>query len=662
MSGPSLRERNLAFLQQAAPALFNALSARPSSSGAAPKAAPAPRFTARLSIDPPRPDGREPYLTRFVEGILAEAGAAGIPFFAEPSFTLSCCLAVVGLPQTEALMRLIRETRCIYLFVIADDLDEFNAGLDHTDWAAAAADVRQHGGEVFVLASDNTVEITGDIYTTLSSTAPWALDAMTLAGFGLAPLAAPLAETMGALGYRALSTLGPFYDNCLMLRNAETNLRRGNARTYCNRGGARPGIPAWIVGSGPSLDADLAFLKAHQDKAVIISCGSALAPLMAAGVRPDFHVELENVNVGVVLDPVALAHDLSDIALIAPVTVDPVTMDRFKCVVFSSRQNLPPHALYGLDQTMQPLLGEPTVSNLALAFAREQNFPEICLFGTDMGARDPARDHAAGTWHRDPASGYAAPDYGIAVDGNFGGTCHTSRGLYQALHALSLAVSHDRSGRRYVNCSDGAAIGNAVAVRSGDLKPAPPPRPKGDIAAEILDAFPAWDPNRLPDPWPGAVFTATVEGQFNAVRGALRTIRDFSNKAYVPEIGQIFRFAEGHIGQAPAGPESAANILIRGTVGAHLLFMEYYLNRVTNPVHLAHMGKACVRLIEASLDAILADTKDRLGGDTVRNVPEFEDIRTPPDLRFPPAPAPARNAPCPCGSGKRFKQCHGQAA
>ena len=23
-------------------------------------------------------------------------------------------------------------------------------------------------------------------------------------------------------------------------------------------------------------------------------------------------------------------------------------------------------------------------------------------------------------------------------------------------------------------------------------------------------------------------------------------------------------------------------------------------------------------------------------------------------------PSPARNAPCPCGSGKRFKHCHGQ--
>tara|TARA_R110001592_G_scaffold324084_1_gene603585 strand:- start:12 stop:2000 length:1989 start_codon:yes stop_codon:yes gene_type:complete len=662
MNRPSLREANRTFLQQAAPALFKSLPAHPRSPGTAPKAATAPRFTARLSIDPPRPDGREPYLTRFVEAVLAEARAEDIPFFSGPSFTLSCSLVVLGPPQTEALMRLIRETRCIYLFVIVDDVDAFDAGLDQTDWTAAAAHVRRRGGEIFMIVSDDVVKITGDVYTILSSTAPWALDAMVLAGFGAAPLAPPLAETMGTLGYQALSTLGPFYDNCLMLRNSELNLRCGNARTYRNRSNGRPGLPAWIVGSGPSLDADLAFLKTHQDKAVVISCGSALAPLMAAGVRPDFHVELENVNVGVVLKPVAEAYDLSDIALIAPVTVDPVTMNTFKCVVFSSRQSLPPHALYNLDLTMQPILGEPTVSNLALAFARERNFQEICLFGTDMGARDAARDHAAGTWHRDPDSGYKAPTYDIAVDGNFGDACHTSRGLYQALHTLSLAVSHDRSGRRYVNCSDGAAITGALAVRSSDLHPAPPPRAKSDIVADILDAFPPLDTSRLPHPWPGPVITATVERQFNALRSRLRTIRDFSDKAYVLEIGQMFRFVEGHIGEAPPGPESAANILVRGTVGAHLLFMEYYLNRVTNPAHLAHMGQACVRFIETSLDAILADTKDRMGGDGVTNVPEFEDIRTSPDLRFPPAPAPARNAPCPCGSGKRFKQCHGQAA
>lgn len=662
MSGPILRETNLTFVKQAAPALLKSLSTRPQPADTGHKAFPAPRFMARLSVDAPRPDGREPYLTHFVEAVLAEAKAEGVSFFAEPSFTLSCCLVILGPPQTEALMRLIRETRCIYLFVIIDDLDAFNAGLNQTDWAAAAVHVRQRGGEMFLIASDNAVEIVGDIYTTLSSTAPWAIDATTLAGFGAAPLASSLAETMGALGYRALSTLGPFYDNCLMLRNSEVNLRHGNARTYSNRSNTRPDLAAWVVGSGPSLDADLEFLKTHQDKAVIISCGSALAPLMAAGVRPDFHVELENVNVGIVLEPVAQAYDLSDIALIAPATVDPVTMDKFKCVVFSSRQNLPHHALYDLDLAMQPILGEPTVSNLALAFARERNFPEICLFGTDMGTRDAARDHAAGTWHRDPENGYTAPDYGIEVDANFGGTCRTSHGLYQALHALSLAVSHDRSGRRYVNCSDGAAIAGAVATRASDLHPPTPPKPKGEIAAEILNAFPPWDTNRLPNSWPGAAITATVERQFNAVRGKLRAIRDFSDKAYVPEIGQIFRFSEGHIGEAPPGPESAANILVRGTVGAHLLFMEYYLNRVTNPAHLAHMGQACVRFIEASLDAILADATDRMGGDGVTNVPEFEDIRTSPDLRFPPAPTPARNAPCPCGSGKRFKQCHGKAA
>jgi hypothetical protein len=624
-----------------------------------PPVPPTPTFSARLSVQAPQPDGRDPYLTRFIQDIIAETRAADIPLFPGPAYTLACALMVVGAPDTAALSALIRKTHCIYLFVVVDDLAQFNATLDRLDWRAAADQVRGHGGEIFFIRSDDPVEIAGKAYSTLSATAPWALDGLTIAAFASAAIAQPLADTMGRLGYRALATLGTFYDNALMLRNSESNLRQPNAYLYGRQ--ARPplDIPAWIIGSGPSLDADLGFLKENQDRAVIVSCGSALAPLMAAGVPPDFHVELENIDVGRVLAPVARDHDLSAIPLIAPMSVDPDVMGPFERTIFTGRQNLPTHPLYGLDLDCQPALGEPTVSNLALAFAREQNFPEICFFGTDMGARDRDLDHAAGTWHRTSKDDYQAPEYDIPVPGNFGGTCHTSAGLYQALHALSLAVSHDRSARTYLNCSDGAAIAGARAQRSAGL--APQPRRKRDAVQAVLDGFTPWDPSRMPNPWPGPAVIAEIDQQFSRLRGVLASVRNFADKSYVPRAGQVFRYAEGHTGLAPEGPESAANILVRGTVGAHLVFMEYFLNRVTSPAHLDHLGRACLRFLDRSLDDILADARDRVGGDGVRNIPDFEQVRIPPMAHFPPTPEVPRNAPCPCGSGKRYKACHGAA-
>lgn len=663
MTAADLRSANLAFLEQAAAPVAEALSRRPpAASTARPSAPPStPTFIARLAIQAPEPDGRDPYLTRFIQDILTEARTADIPLLPSPTFTLSCALMVMGTPETGGLLNFVRKTRCIYLFVVIDDLDRFNANLSLVDWSAAARQVRNHGGEIFFIPADDPVVIAGKAYSILSATAPWALDAMTIAAFGPVSIAQPLADTLGRLGYRALSTLGTFYDNSLMLRNSEANLRQPASFLYTRRARPAQNLPAWLVGSGPSLDMDLAFLKKNQDRAVIISCGSALAPLMAADIRPDFHVELENLNVGLVLEPVARSFDLSTIPLVAPISVDPDAVGKFRCTVFTSRQNLPTHPLYALDMDCQPILGEPTVSNLALAFAREQNFPEICFFGTDMGARDRDRDHAEGTWHRTSGDGYHAPEYDIPVPGNFGGTCQTSAGLYQALQALSLAVKHDPGDRIYMNCSNGAAVAGARAVRSGDLTPSPAPQPKQKTVAAILDGFAPWNPSRMPAPWPGPEMIAEIEDRFHKLRGILKGIQDFADKAYIPMAGQIFRYAEGHTELAPAGAKSAANILVRGTVGAHLVFMEYFLNRLSTPDHLTHMGQACLRFLDRSLDEILADARDRIGGNRVRNIPEFDEIRTPPGTQFPPGPPMPRNAPCPCGSGKRYKQCHGRA-
>ncbi|PIW27811.1 MAG: hypothetical protein COW30_09125 [Rhodospirillales bacterium CG15_BIG_FIL_POST_REV_8_21_14_020_66_15] len=662
MANSELRQYNLDFLKQAAPTLHGVLAAAEGpAAGQSPAALQNPTFVARVSIDPPRPDGRDPYLGRFIGGLIERACEEDTPFFDEPAFTLSTALAVVGDPAPDALADMVGRTRCIYLFVVVDDTGRFAAQLDRQDWPAVADRVRRRGGQIFFILGGDAVQISGEICSTLASTAPAAIDGLALTAFGQGTLAKELADTLGRLGFRALATLGTFYDECLMLRNSEQNLRRPNILLYRNRTRLRPGIAALIVGSGPSLDADLPFLAGHQDKAVIISCGSALAALLAAGIRPDFHVELENIDVMPTLRPAAERHDLSGIPLIAPASVDPEAARHFDRIVFGFRPNLCNQPLYGLDDGSQPILCEPTVVNLALAFARERNFPEICFFGVDMGTRaqQADHDHAKGTWHRDTASGYRAVAYDIAVPANFGGTSYTSTGLYQALHALSLAVSRDASGRHYFNYSDGAEIAGARPLRAADMRPTPPGRPKAKIVQDILADFPPWDPTRLPDPWPGAEMCRVIEDRLAATRGLLKGIRDFSDKAYLPAIGQLFRYGAGHLAPAPPGPESSANILIRGAVGAMMLFMEYYLNRVTTPADQAKVGQACVALIDAALDDLMADVRDRIGGDGVRNVPEFNDIRLPADARFPAHPTVPRNAPCPCGSGKRYKACHG---
>ncbi|RYG08629.1 MAG: DUF115 domain-containing protein, partial [Chitinophagaceae bacterium] len=51
--------------------------------------------------------------------------------------------------------------------------------------------------------------------------------------------------------------------------------------------------PVFLIGNGPSLDIAKDFIETHKDKAILISCGTALSSLFKLGIKPDFHVELE---------------------------------------------------------------------------------------------------------------------------------------------------------------------------------------------------------------------------------------------------------------------------------------------------------------------------------------------------------------------------------
>ena len=54
------------------------------------------------------------------------------------------------------------------------------------------------------------------------------------------------------------------------------------------------GVPAVVVGAGPSLDENLPELLAVQDRGVIIAADTALGPLLSAGIRPHIAVGVDS--------------------------------------------------------------------------------------------------------------------------------------------------------------------------------------------------------------------------------------------------------------------------------------------------------------------------------------------------------------------------------
>lgn len=109
---------------------------------------------------------------------------------------------------------------------------------------------------------------------------------------------------------------GSFEDEVIGFKNALKNLKS------CKL--LMPNIhkinaPICVVGNGPSLDLNIDFIKANQDRMIIFSCGTALKVLRHHGIKPDFQIEIERIDY---LSNVLKEANLDDIPLIFAQTTD----------------------------------------------------------------------------------------------------------------------------------------------------------------------------------------------------------------------------------------------------------------------------------------------------------------------------------------------------
>lgn len=105
--------------------------------------------------------------------------------------------------------------------------------------------------------------------------------------------------------------------------------------------GLYAGLPVVIAGAGPSLNRNIEALAPYRDRVVLVAADTALRPLLAAGVEPDFVVAV---------DPsVANARHLADLpvglrtALVAEASVQRATIEAFagRCFLFRVARHHP---------------------------------------------------------------------------------------------------------------------------------------------------------------------------------------------------------------------------------------------------------------------------------------------------------------------------------
>jgi hypothetical protein len=166
-------------------------------------------------------------------------------------------------------------------------------------------------------------------------------------------------------------------------------------------------VPVFIVGNGPSLDEHIDFIKAHSDKAIIISCASALSALYKCGVEIDLHCEQERIfAVAEKINYYAPADYIKKQTLLAPSTVHPAVYEKFARAMMAPKASEPSTSLllqnkFGNEMFEQATHITPTVANTALVVATKMGFRQFYFIGVDLGRKQSGKHHSQHSFYYD---------------------------------------------------------------------------------------------------------------------------------------------------------------------------------------------------------------------------------------------------------------------
>ncbi len=228
--------------------------------------------------------------------------------------------------------------------------------------------------------------------------------------------------------------------------------------------------PAFVVGAGPSLDKTINSIKENKDKAIIISCGSAITALENAGLKPDIHVELERTKYTYDILSEVNKDFLKGILFIA---VNPVWTECFElfdeAYMVSKSRDIAEYLFAPLGAPIIRNEG-PTVTALGVSVAAELGFKNIYLFGVDLGSKYPENHHTRLSNYynsKSMLSKVEPPSFNMKVRGNYGGEVYTN--FYFAETAYHIGLTAKIKKLRLFNLSDGMYIQNSIPLEPEEL-------------------------------------------------------------------------------------------------------------------------------------------------------------------------------------------------
>ena len=224
--------------------------------------------------------------------------------------------------------------------------------------------------------------------------------------------------------------------------------------------------PICVVGSGPSLESNINFIKANQNKMLIFSCGTALKVLKAHKIRIDFQVEIERVPY---LAEVLQNSNLGDTATLCASLVNPKVLKiSHHTLLFMRGGSAASYIFDEINPKISPLeFCAPFVGNAGFSLACAMS-DEIIMCGMDCGFVRGFAKHANGSIYGDERAEIPADCF--KVEGNCADIEVFSNAIFSlSKESFALSIAHYKP-KSVHNLSFGAKIKGADFASNLALK------------------------------------------------------------------------------------------------------------------------------------------------------------------------------------------------
>lgn len=368
------------------------------------------------------------------------------------------------------------------LFLFEPDLDLFYASLFCFDWAPLLTYLYQENLGLHILLGQDEETIVKDFASAIHSRGSFLIaNAFIMWGYQNDKIR-KLIEKVQQEYYLLVMGWGFFDDNLIALSHTINNIER--AVPFLKKGGRIPSgysrTPVFIIANGPSLDDSISIIEKNKDKAIIISCGSAISALHKVGIKPDIHVETERTKI--VYDFLVNLNDpdyLRDVLFLSTDVIHPDCASLFNRSALAFKLSEPGVALY---HNYFPHLNaiaalggvNPLVGNIGVSAPIHLGFKNLYLFGLDNGYKHKGHHHSKlSSYYNNEESAGALGEmmYGDSLwqrEGNFGGMV-ISNAMFDTSRRVIEQVLATNEDVRCFNCSDGARIEKARALPSTEI-------------------------------------------------------------------------------------------------------------------------------------------------------------------------------------------------